>query len=218
MNKLFYEKIRELERKYQCEFDIVTNTFYLNEDLTDELISEIKAKIEQLFFRLSSGISNFCISRISEKDEITKLNEQKKTSKKEILPEYRRNKNQDSWDDVEITNIESTGKFSYKTMSGLKSFGLSDKRKNLLYLIIKSEGIQQDSYYKHNKSHFHRLNADLKKLFNKKEKPIEWYKGNRVFEVKFKFNIYPDSEDYKTTQLTPEMEAKLQCNLEEIED
>lgn len=182
-------------------------SFKLNEADYDE-IKDIQAGYKELNYHLQ--IENNTI-----KKQLEKAN---KPKKKDLLKEYKTNHNQESWDDVELIFFESSNNYSYKTLDGLKSLSLTGKRKELLHLILISDGIQLDMPYHHEKVTFNRLRQDLKEMFNKELEPVKWNKGSRVYKINFKFKIYQDSNEYKTKPLTQEIESKLQCNLEEFEN
>jgi len=145
--------------------------------------------------------------------ELTELKEKTKDKKKsDPLPEYSSKLNSNSWDNVIIVHLLSTGQFNYKTLKGIKPFYLSKDRKALLNQILALEDIPLDRDFKHDKTMFSRLNKNLRELFNKTINPLEWNGNQKVYKVKFIYNEYENSRNYKEIPLTEKNEAKLQSN------
>jgi len=187
--------------------------------LMNRLRVEFKeSEFEEVECKLNKVIDLNLDLQIDNKSLETKLKHVNKPKKKDILKEHKSNHNQESWDDVKLLFFESSNNYSYITLDGLKPLPLAGKRKELLHLILKSDDLQLDSSYHHDKATFSRLKKDLKEMFNKELDPLKWNKSSRVFKIKFTFKIYQDSNEYKTMLLTQGIESKLQCNLEEFEN
>ena len=184
----------------------------------DRLMFSTIARIGQLKIR-NEDLQILNIKLQKEKIESEeKFKTAKKVNKKEQLKKYKNNNKPNSWDDVIIVYIESTNQFDYESIKGLKPFELSEERTKLLNLIVTSKEKPQNIDFKHIKYTFSRLNTDLKQLFNKNTNPLDWNENQKVYKIHFKYRIYENSNQYKETQLTPEIEARLQSNQDEMED
>ena len=194
--KEFYEEIRALEKKYNCKFDVISNIFYLNEDLSDVQIAGIKKRIETLIFRYIPKIRRFGFSRISDKNE-SKLNKKKKPKIKEPFPEYKNNPLK-RWSDLTIfidCEKDKNGnwtnwKNAYYSLNPKKVIPLTITSLNSLYTYYIRNYHNTDRERKRKS----RMNADLIAWFNKQNKSIPI---DEHYEIGFNIEIRELYKEHK---------------------